>query len=274
MITVNKFFAHFVKEISITKYGSDTELIPTFSPYEIYQYSDSMLKRLPAETVKTIEKTFLYSKTPVYHIDLNIDRRNHNGDGLAMTGLTAAQITTLKKFFAKDLNIDDGITKFQNIIKNKHVYRMPLRYFTGLSKINFPTNIDYRIKLYLETEMKKLFESRKVQPSGIAISDAKIIFTKAPFIQYEQILLDKNFRQYLETIMVSKKILRMGTKKTPIQKTYKINVSQDSLDIDFSGVNRQFDWIELCLVYDKSDKHTTICNSYNVEMASKIINSV
>ena len=274
MITVSNFFAHFVKEISITKYGSDKELIPTFSPYEIYQYSDSMLKLLPAETVKTIEKTFLYSKTPVYHTDVNIDRRNHNGDGLATTGLTAAQITTLKKIFAKDLNIDDGITKFQNIIKNKHVYRMPLHYFTDLSKINFPTNIDYRIKLHLETEMKKLFESRKVQPSGIAISDAKIIFTKAPFIQYEQILLDKNFRQYLETIMVSKKILRMGTKKTPIQKTYKINVSQDSLDIDFSGANRQFDWIELCSVYDKSDKHTTICNSYNVEMASKIINSV
>ena len=73
--------------------------------------------------------------------------------------------------------------------------------------------------------MKKLFESRKVQASGTAISvpDAKIIFTKAAFIQYEQMLLEKNFRQYLETIMVSKKILRMGTQKTPIQKTYEIN---------------------------------------------------
>ena len=73
--------------------------------------------------------------------------------------------------------------------------------------------------------MKKLFESRKVQVSGTAISapNAKIIFTKVPFIQYGQILLDENFRQYLETIMVSKKILRMGTQKTPIQKTYEIN---------------------------------------------------
>ena len=44
LITVNKFFPHLIKEISITKYGSDKELIPTFSPYEIYQYSDTMLK--------------------------------------------------------------------------------------------------------------------------------------------------------------------------------------------------------------------------------------
>ena len=121
-----------------------------------------MLKHLPAEELKIIEKTFLYSKTPVYYTDVNIDRRTHNGDGLATAGLTAAQITTLKKIFAKDLNINDRITKFQNITKNEHVYRIPMRYFTDLGKINFPTKINYRIKLYLETEMKKLFESRKV----------------------------------------------------------------------------------------------------------------
>ena len=74
----------------------------------------------------------------------------------------------------------------------------------------------------METDMKNLFESKKVYASGattLSSPDAKIIFMKAPFIQYEQILLDKNFRQYLETIMVSKKILRMGVQKTPTQKT-------------------------------------------------------
>ena len=45
--------------------------------------------------------------------------------------------------------------------------------------------------------------------------------------------------------MVSKKILRMDAQKAPIQKTYEINVGQDSLNIDFLGLNRQFDWIEL-----------------------------
>ena len=46
------------------------------------------------------------------------------------------------------------------------------------------------------------------------------------------------------------------------------------MNIEFLGANRQFDWIELCLVYDKSDKHTTIYDSYNVEMASKAIKLV
>ena len=54
LIPVNNFFAHWVKEIRITKYGSDKELPPTFSPYEVYQYADGMLKHLPKDELKTI----------------------------------------------------------------------------------------------------------------------------------------------------------------------------------------------------------------------------
>ena len=89
-----------------------------------------------------------------------------------------------------------------------------------------------------------------------------------------QILLDKNFRQHLETIMVSKKILRMGAQKTPIQKTYKIQKGSDLLNVEFLGANRQFDWIEISIVPDKSDKHTTIYDSYNREMAAQLTKSL
>ena len=37
LITVNNFFAHWIQEVSITKYGNDKELPPTFSPWEVYQ---------------------------------------------------------------------------------------------------------------------------------------------------------------------------------------------------------------------------------------------
>ena len=63
--------------------------------------------------------------------------------------------------------------------------------------------------------MKRLFESRKflVVGTAIPVPDAKIIFTKARFIQYEQILLDKHFRQYLTKIMLSTRILRLRALK-------------------------------------------------------------
>ena len=56
MITVNNFFGHVIEEISMTKYGSGKKLIPKFSLYEIYQYSDAMLKHLPKSSLKKLEK--------------------------------------------------------------------------------------------------------------------------------------------------------------------------------------------------------------------------
>ena len=91
--------------------------------------------------------------------------------------------------------------------------------------------------------MKKVFESKKVLTSTASIptTDVKIIFTKAPFIQYEQLLFNKNYRQCLETIMVSKKVLRMGAREILILKTYEINIGTDSININFLDANRRFD---------------------------------
>ena len=60
-----------------------------------------------------------------------------------------------------------------------------------------------------------------------------------------------------------------STKTSAIQKTYKIGIGSDSINFDFLGGNRQFDWLEISLVYNKIEKHTTIYDSYNVELAPK-----
>ena len=164
MITVNNFFAHWVKEVSITKYGSDKELPPTFTPWEVYQYSDAMLKHLPKDSLKTMQKHLLYSKEKVYYASTGYDRRNFNSS--VPTGTTT--LTTAKKAaHAKDINIDKRIELFSAQVQDEFVYRIPYRYFSDIAKINFPTKIDFRIKLYLETSTKKLFESRKVQVTTV-----------------------------------------------------------------------------------------------------------
>lgn len=66
----------------------------------------------------------------------------------------------------------------------------------------------------------------------------------------------------------------MGVQKTPIQKIYEISIGSDSLSIDFLGVNRQINWEEISLVFDKSNKHTTQYDSYDVELVLKSIKLV
>ena len=61
--------------------------------------------------------------------------------------------------------------------------------------------------------------------------------------------------------MVSKKILHIGVQKTPIQKTYEIAAGSDAINIVLLGSNTQFDWLEISLVFDKSNKYTSLYHS-------------
>ena len=122
-------------------------------------------------------------------------------------------------------------------------------------------------------DMKKLFESNiKVIATGA--SDAKIIFTEVPYIQYEQFKLKNNFKQYVKTILSFRKILNMEIQETLLPKTYEINIGSHSFDVDFLVANRQIDWLEISLTFDKSDRHSKIYDSYSVEKAAVFIKSI
>ena len=245
MAPVNNFFAHWVKEIDITKYGTNKQLIPTSTPREIYQYSDAMLKYLSEKDLKKLRKHVLFSKKEVIYT-AGVDRRPHNDD------------TANKRI---DDNLDNRIAKFPAQIQNKFTCRFPLRCRCDLGKINFPTKIDMKIRLTLETDLKKLFESY-------------FVLLKAPYLQYEQIVLAKNFRQYLESTLFSAKVLRMGVQKTPYQKTWELQTGTQDFTVDFIGAKRKFDWVEILLVYDKSDKHLTLYDNYNAECATRLLKSL
>ena len=122
----------------------------------------------------------LYSKQPDYFNKTAIDRRINKGSG----GGNAAR----KANDAKDLNIDERIIKFQNQLKNFFVNRIPLRDFRDLRKSNFPLKIGFKIKWHIEIDSKKRFKSKNLYVLTDTIPsapDAKVIFTKSPFIQYE-----------------------------------------------------------------------------------------
>ena len=42
----------------------------------------------------------------------------------------------------------------------------------------------------------------------------------------------------------------------------------------FKGGQREFDWLKISIVCDKSYRHTTIYDSYDVELAAKLIKSI
>ena len=141
-----------------------------------------MLKHLPKDELAKIKKILLYTKKTICY-----NRTSLNGAGETQNAE--------KRKNATDLNIQERITKFHDMLSDEHVYRVPLKYFTDIGKIDFSVKIDFRFKLHLETEMKKLFESTIVITGAASVDrEAKTIFTRVPFIQYEQLLLDNSFK--------------------------------------------------------------------------------
>ena len=63
LVTANNFFPHLMKEIGVTRYGNDKKPIQTFSPHQIYQYSDAMLKHYPKNSLKKLKKQCFTAKS-------------------------------------------------------------------------------------------------------------------------------------------------------------------------------------------------------------------
>ena len=86
--------------------------------------------------------------------------------------------------------------------------------------------------------------------------------------------LNTNFRQCLQTILYSAQTLQMDVQNTPYQKTFELQAGSQDFTVDFQGANRQFDWIEISLVYGKRDKHLSPYDSYNLERAARLIKAI
>ena len=234
-----------------------------------------MLKHLPDDVLKTFQGDLLYSKKPVI-IKGNVantisDRRNH--------------IAAAARSSNTDSNIQGRIKKFNadNALSRKKVHRVPLKYLVDIGLVNLPTAFNVKFVFNLEKTLEKLFESKKklanttagaaaALPTGAP--DANFYFHAIPYLQYEQIKLNDTFNKYITKAIASKRVLRTGIKPTPYQKSYEINVGSQSHVVEFKGTNKQFSFIEISLIFEKTEQHNSIYDSYNFELAATMIGSV
>ena len=137
--------------------------------------------------------------------------------------------------------------------------------------VNLLIRFNTQWHLTFKTNMQRLFESKENQAAGAAIPntmDAKIMLDSAPYILYHQFELDETFRIHLESAMVSENNLRTGIQKTPLLKSYEMITGSQSKTVNLANSFKQFSFLEISLVYDKTDQHLSIYDSYNAEIAS------
>ena len=74
--------------------------------------------------------------------------------------------------------------------------------------------------------------------------------------------------------MQSEYVLWTRIKPTPHQNFFELVTSTESRVVEFTDANKQFSFFAILLVYDKSDQHGSIYDSYNVELASTKVRSI
>ena len=154
-----------------------------------------------------------------------------------------------------------------------HTIELPL-VLVDLGLVNFAENTDTKFLFTLERNIKRLFESNKKVTSIPTEPDALIQFHDQPYISYEEINLTKTFDIYLSGILRSESALIMGVLPPPYQQLFEINKGTQSITVTFKGAQRQVQWLEISLIYDKSFQYLTTYDSYDLELATKLIEKI
>ena len=123
----------------------------------------------------------------------------------------------------------------------------------------------------LKNNLNRSFETNAKLENIPNETDTQIIFHDTLYISYPQITLDDNFLAYLNSILRSRSALRTVIILSPYQQTFEINVGTQSLNINFRGLNKQIEWLEISLVFDKSGQPQAVYDSYDVELAAKYV---
>ena len=66
-------------------------------------------------------------------------------------------------------------------------------------------------------------------------------------------------------------MLRTGVFLSPYQQSLEINLGTQSLKVNFRRLKKKTEWLKIYLVFDKSDQHQTVCDSYDAEVAAKYV---
>ena len=103
-----------------------------------------------------------------------------------------------------------------------------------------------------------LFESNKKVAAIPDNPDALIQIYNRPYISYQEISLTTRADIYFTGILRSETALRQGVLESPYQQVFEANTATQDFTCTFKGAQRQFDWLEISIVYDKSYQQTTL----------------
>ena len=225
MITVNNFFAHWLKEVDIKRCTDDIRILSINNTIDFYRYSEKMLKHLPPKSLDTIKETLLYDKETII-IPGGRDRRSNMSQ--------TPGDRTVK-------NLGSRKTNFQWLHWAKIVPQNASEVLCWPRPSEFSRKNWHKIYFHPRKQHEQVFW--KQCQSWYYSSHAGCSYY-IPWYTLHFLLTNST-----------------GWKFSPYQQRFEVNVGTQTINVNFQGANRQLAWMEISLDYEKSDQHQTIYDS-------------
>ena len=146
VITVN-FFAHWVKELDIKRYGENIPIVLLTNTIEIYKFSDAISKHMEGDALKTFQNDLLYSNKKVSLLTGESRRKHYTTQAADANKRT-------------DVNIDNRLDKFSDQLQNEYYYMIPFRFLCDLGFVNQPVKLNAKWLITFEQDYQELFEKK------------------------------------------------------------------------------------------------------------------
>ena len=117
VIPVNNFFADWIRESNIVRYGDERPILPTTDTVDIYRYSNELLKHMPDKQLVTIENNLLYCKGKVTSVAGRDRRVNSVANGVDAPESSDPKLTKIIQKFQDQLKMNVFIGSFKIIVQ-------------------------------------------------------------------------------------------------------------------------------------------------------------
>ena len=98
----------------------------------------------------------------------------------------------------------------------------------------------------------------------------KLFFLECPIYSMNRFCLQRTLESTLKQSCSQRKFEDRNTENI-LPKNVRTTSRASGIYCDFEGCDRQFDWLEISLPYDESNKHLTIYDTQNAECAAIMI---
>ena len=255
-VAVDAFISKLIKDINIVKNKTEENISPQQS-LSVAEYCDLKLD--------TFDEDHYYLAQQVLHssrLKTKVGRRAH-----ILGGNTAATIAA-----RTDANLTYRIANYRATQNTNRVYIVSLSLLDNFFSINDFIGLPITIRMTLEPNMKKLFETNAVGNVNDNVGGYNI--TAPPYLAVDYFSATPLYKTTFSKMYNSSKVYDFNITEHYTKKLYTMGVGEQEVTCDFIGLPNQYNWIKITLLNRSNHVHASVYDSYGGDYASKEIEKI